>query len=125
MLQEYLDRLQLNSGKTTDYLDNAKSTNQVKDVEMDKNADSYVDESVMEKVLQKRSLRMRNMQRTWQVCFLLFDLLIFIVGYCTLYYMLELASNYQKSIAVGFIPVVASFLFLSNIISGLHVKMKI
>lgn len=71
MLQEYLDRLQLNSEKTTDYLDSMKSTNQVKDIDLDGNADSLVDESVMEKVLQKRSLRMRNMQRAWKVIFLL------------------------------------------------------
>ncbi|KAL5176718.1 DExH-box ATP-dependent RNA helicase DExH3 [Glycine soja] len=66
LLQEYLDRLQLNSAKTTDSLDDVNSTNQVKDINMDENADSFVDESVMEKVLQKRSLRMRNMQRAWQ-----------------------------------------------------------
>lgn len=70
MLQEYRNRLQLNAGKTTDYLDNVKPTSQVKDVEMDENADSFGDESVMEKVLQERSLRMRNIQRDWQVCFL-------------------------------------------------------
>uniref|UniRef100_K7MCW6 RNA helicase n=1 Tax=Glycine max TaxID=3847 RepID=K7MCW6_SOYBN len=64
--EEYLDRLQLNSAKTTDSLDDLNSTNQVKDIDMDENADSFVDESVMEKVLQKRSLRMRNMQRAWQ-----------------------------------------------------------
>lgn len=67
MLQEYLDRLQLKSDKTTDHPDDVKSTKQVKDIYIDENADSYVDESVMEKVLQKRSLRMRNMQRAWQV----------------------------------------------------------
>jgi ATP-dependent RNA helicase DHX36 len=69
LVQEYLDRLQLNSEKTIDSLDNVKSNNQVKDIDMDENANSFVDESVMEKVLQKRSLRMRNMQRSWQVCF--------------------------------------------------------
>jgi len=76
-VQEYLDRLQLNSAKTTDSLDNVNSTNQIRDIDMDENANSFVDESVMEKVLQKRSLRMRNMQRSWQVCFCLFDFLIF------------------------------------------------
>ena len=72
MLQEYLDRLQLKSEKTTDHLDDVKSTNQVKDIYIDENADAFVDDSVMEKVLQKRSLRMRNMQRAWQV-FMLID----------------------------------------------------
>ncbi|XP_045788784.1 DExH-box ATP-dependent RNA helicase DExH3-like isoform X2 [Trifolium pratense] len=66
LVQEYLDRLQLNSEKTIDSLDNVNSKNQVKDIDMDENANSFVDESVMEKVLQKRSLRMRNMQRSWQ-----------------------------------------------------------
>ncbi|XP_047150226.1 DExH-box ATP-dependent RNA helicase DExH3-like [Vigna umbellata] len=66
LLQEYLDRLQLNSAKTTDSLDDGNSTNQVKEIDIDENDDSLVDESVMEKVLQKRSLRMRNMQRAWQ-----------------------------------------------------------
>jgi ATP-dependent RNA helicase DHX36 len=69
LVQEYLDRLQLNSEKTIDSLDDVNSKNQVKDIDMDENANSFVDESVMEKVLQKRSLRMRNMQRSWQVCF--------------------------------------------------------
>ncbi|XP_019413693.1 PREDICTED: DExH-box ATP-dependent RNA helicase DExH3 [Lupinus angustifolius] len=66
LLQEYLDRLQLNSEKTTENVDDFKSINEVKNVDMDENADSYVDGSVMEKVLQKKSLRMRNMQRAWQ-----------------------------------------------------------
>lgn len=66
LLQEYLDRLQLNSGKITDNVDDAS---QSKDVDMDDIVDSFVDGSVMEKVLLKRSLRMRNMQRSWQVLF--------------------------------------------------------
>ncbi|CAI8607078.1 unnamed protein product [Vicia faba] len=66
LVQEYLDRLQLNSEKTTDCLDSVNSTNQDKDIDMNENTNSFVEESVMEKVLQKRSLRMRNMQRSWQ-----------------------------------------------------------
>ncbi|KAJ7982481.1 putative ATP-dependent RNA helicase [Quillaja saponaria] len=66
LLQEHLDRLLLSSGKVTDSSDDASSVDQGKDVHMDENADSFVDGSVMEKVLQKRSLRMRNMQRAWQ-----------------------------------------------------------
>lgn len=66
LLQEHLDRLQLNSEKTTDNVDDGSQT---KDVDMDDIVDSFVDESVMEKVLLKRSLRMRNMQRSWQVLF--------------------------------------------------------
>ncbi|OIV99090.1 hypothetical protein TanjilG_32349 [Lupinus angustifolius] len=79
LLQEYLDRLQLNSEKTTENVDDFKSINEVKNVDMDENADSYVDGSVMEKVLQKKSLRMRNMQRAWQVLFVLFDFSILLL----------------------------------------------
>ena len=78
MLQEYLDRLQLNSAKATGSLDDVNSANEVKEIDIDENTDSFVDESVMEKVLQKRSLRMRNMQRAWQV---LFDFLNFPVRF--------------------------------------------
>jgi len=86
LLQEYLDRLQLNSAKATGDVDDVNSTNQVKEIDMDENTDSFVDESVMEKVLQKRSLRMRNMQRAWQV---LFDFLNFPVRFCLVSHMLE------------------------------------
>ncbi|XP_059450268.1 DExH-box ATP-dependent RNA helicase DExH3 isoform X2 [Corylus avellana] len=66
LLQEHLDRVQLSSGKVNDGLDDAKSNDQVEDVHLDENADAFLDGSVMEKVLQRRSLRMRNMQRAWQ-----------------------------------------------------------
>ncbi|XP_065621869.1 DExH-box ATP-dependent RNA helicase DExH3 [Quercus suber] len=66
LLQEHLDRVMLNSGKENDGSDDAKPIDQVKDVNLDENTDSFVDGSVMEKVLQRRSLRMRNMQRTWR-----------------------------------------------------------
>lgn len=67
LLQEHCDRVQLSSGKASEISNNAKSIDQVKDVNMDESEDSYLDGSVMEKVLQRRSLRMRNMQRAWQV----------------------------------------------------------
>lgn len=67
LLQEHLDRSQLSSGKVTYNSDDAKFIDQVEDVNQEETADSFLDDSVMEKVLQKRSLRMRNMQRTWQV----------------------------------------------------------
>ena len=44
MLQEYLDRLQLNSAKTTDSLDDLNSTNQVKDIDMDGKVESLATE---------------------------------------------------------------------------------
>lgn len=89
MLQEYLDRLQLDSAKTSASLDDGNSTNQVKEIDINENDDSFVDESVMEKVLQKRSLRMRNMQRAWQV---LFDFLNFPVRFCLVSHMHELVT---------------------------------
>lgn len=67
LLQEHLDRSQLISGKVTDNADDGKSIDQVDDVNLEETTNSLLDDSVMEKVLQKRSLRMRNMQRTWQV----------------------------------------------------------
>lgn len=67
LLQEHLDRVQLSAGKVANGLDDAKSNDQVENVNLDENSDSFLDGSVMEKVLQRRSLRMRNMQRAWQV----------------------------------------------------------
>ncbi|KAE8655653.1 hypothetical protein F3Y22_tig00117021pilonHSYRG00111 [Hibiscus syriacus] len=64
LLQEYLDRLQLNSGKVRENSDDANS--QAEYANSDENPDSFLDNSVMEKVLQRRSLRLRNMQRAWQ-----------------------------------------------------------
>ncbi|KAL1319937.1 hypothetical protein HN51_064658 [Arachis hypogaea] len=66
LLQEHLDRLHLNSEKAIGKGDYVTPPGQDKDIDLDENADSFVDGSVMEKVLQKRSLRMRNMQRSWQ-----------------------------------------------------------
>ncbi|XP_057980830.1 DExH-box ATP-dependent RNA helicase DExH3 [Malania oleifera] len=60
LLQEHLDRMQLSSGKVG--LADAKAV----DPPEDENPDSFLDGSVMEKILQRRSLRMRNMQRVWQ-----------------------------------------------------------
>ncbi|KAK4835237.1 hypothetical protein QYF36_007185 [Acer negundo] len=64
LLQEHLDRTMLNSGKVSDNSDE-KSIGQVEDKNLDEHPDSYLDGSVMEKVLQRRSLQMRNMQRAW------------------------------------------------------------
>ncbi|KAJ9564852.1 hypothetical protein OSB04_000818 [Centaurea solstitialis] len=64
LLQEHLDRMQLYSE------DVASSKSEAgHQAELDNkggNADSLVDGSVMEKVLQRRSLQMRNMQRAWE-----------------------------------------------------------
>lgn len=67
LLQEHCDRIRLSSGKGSDIPNDVKSIEEVKDVNMDECEDPYLDGSVMEKVLQRRSLRMRNMQRAWQV----------------------------------------------------------
>lgn len=66
LLQEHLDRMQLSSGKVSDCSDDAKGNGGFEDVNPEDNPDSLLDGSVMEKVLQRRSLRMRNMQRAWQ-----------------------------------------------------------
>ncbi|KAL0406692.1 UNVERIFIED_CONTAM: DExH-box ATP-dependent RNA helicase DExH3 [Sesamum latifolium] len=66
LLQEHLDRTIVNSDEVGDTLDKMKNVNQLENVETAEHADSFLDGSVMEKVLQRRSLRMRNMQRAWQ-----------------------------------------------------------
>ncbi|XP_073307661.1 DExH-box ATP-dependent RNA helicase DExH3-like isoform X1 [Primulina huaijiensis] len=66
LLQEHLDRTLLNSGKADPSLSELDTKNHVENANTDENAESFLDASVMEKVLQRQSLRMRNMQRTWQ-----------------------------------------------------------
>ncbi|KDP34648.1 hypothetical protein JCGZ_11961 [Jatropha curcas] len=66
LLQEHCDRTRLTSPGAGDAAGDAKSLDQVEDVTLDDNPDSFLDGSVMEKVFQRRSLRMRNMQRAWQ-----------------------------------------------------------
>lgn len=65
LLQEYLDRSQLASGNNGKSLDDNKCKDQVEHV--DENQDSFLDGSVMEKILQRRSLQLRNKQRAWKV----------------------------------------------------------
>lgn len=97
LLQEHLDRVMLNSGKDNDGSDDAKPIDQVKDVNLDENTDSFVDGSIMEKVLQRRSLRMRNMQRTWRVYLLIFVVCyqIFLICCHLYYYVRELLGSFQ------------------------------
>ncbi|XP_041991158.1 DExH-box ATP-dependent RNA helicase DExH3-like [Salvia splendens] len=66
LLQEHLDRTSLNSKKACQISNEIESTNPVENVDSAEHADPFLDASVMEKVLQRRSLRLRNMQRTWQ-----------------------------------------------------------
>ncbi|CAH8270070.1 unnamed protein product [Arabidopsis lyrata] len=65
LLQEHLDRQQLSSGKANECVADSQPPKQTEELP-DENSDSFLDGSVMEKVLQRRSMRMRNMQRTWQ-----------------------------------------------------------
>lgn len=67
LLQEHLDRTILNNEKAGDTLGKTEVSNQLENVDATEDADSPLDGSVMEKVLQRQSLRMRNMQRAWQV----------------------------------------------------------
>ncbi|CAA0831462.1 DEA(D/H)-box RNA helicase family protein [Striga hermonthica] len=66
LLQEHLDRAIVYSEKDCDASDETITSNHLENVDTAEHADSFLDDSVMEKVLQRRSLRMRNMQRTWQ-----------------------------------------------------------
>ncbi|XP_073124607.1 DExH-box ATP-dependent RNA helicase DExH3 isoform X2 [Henckelia pumila] len=66
LLQEHLDRTLLNSEKADSTLSELNTKIHVENANTDENSDSFLDASVMEKVLQRQSLRMRNMQRTWQ-----------------------------------------------------------
>ncbi|XAR54513.1 RNA helicase [Bertholletia excelsa] len=67
LLQEYLDRMQLTSNRvsSTTAAAELEATHRVEDVNPEDNPDAFLDGSVIEKVLQRRSLRMRNMQRAW------------------------------------------------------------
>lgn len=66
LLQEHLDRMLLTSSKVSDNLETNPAIKDVEDVSLDENQESLVDGSVMEKVLQRKSWRMRNLQQTWQ-----------------------------------------------------------
>ncbi|KAJ6358172.1 hypothetical protein OIU78_005913 [Salix suchowensis] len=66
LLQEHLDRAQLKAENVGGNADDANSIDLTEDISLDENRDSFLDRSVMERVLQRRSLRMRNMQRAWQ-----------------------------------------------------------
>lgn len=62
LLQEHLDRMQLNARKVSA----SDDTSSVEDLNLEDSQDHFLDSSVMEKVLQRRSMRLRNMQRAWQ-----------------------------------------------------------
>ncbi|KAG6471355.1 hypothetical protein ZIOFF_068796 [Zingiber officinale] len=66
LLQEHVDRVLLKSNKINSELENNSSSKVVEDVEPNENQEPLVDRSVMEKILQRKSNRMRNLQITWQ-----------------------------------------------------------
>ncbi|KAG2262588.1 hypothetical protein Bca52824_069667 [Brassica carinata] len=66
LLQEHLDRQQLNLGKANENETDSQPPKQQTEELPDESSDAFLDGSVMEKVLQRRSMRMRNMQRVWQ-----------------------------------------------------------
>nr|CAB3493239.1 unnamed protein product [Digitaria exilis] len=69
LVQEHLDRallsLDRNGGNTESCSEVGKKAD---NVNMDEQHDSLLDRSVMEKILQRKSIRMRNFQRSWQAC---------------------------------------------------------
>ncbi|XP_074568055.1 DExH-box ATP-dependent RNA helicase DExH3-like [Curcuma longa] len=66
LLQEHVDRMLLKSNKINSELENNSSSKVVEDVEPYESQEPLVDRSVMEKILQRKSNRMRNLQITWQ-----------------------------------------------------------
>lgn len=68
LLQEHLDRIKLSPGKCNDSSLECKASDADRNLTLDGEADSMLDVSVVEKILQRRSLRLRNMQRAWHVC---------------------------------------------------------
>ncbi|KAK1374158.1 RNA helicase [Heracleum sosnowskyi] len=66
LLQEHLDRMHLISGDVNSSASNTEANELAEYVNTDKNDDSFLDRSVMEKILIRQSLRMQNMQRAWQ-----------------------------------------------------------
>lgn len=68
LLQEHLDRIKLSPGKCNDSSLECKASDADRNLTLDGDSDSMLDGSVVEKILQRRSLRLRNMQRAWHVC---------------------------------------------------------
>ncbi|KAL9262800.1 DExH-box ATP-dependent RNA helicase DExH3-like protein [Drosera capensis] len=66
LLQEHIDRMQLGSGKQSEPMPEERIVTPEDHADPDDNPDFLLDSSVMEKVLQRRSLRLCNMQRAWQ-----------------------------------------------------------
>ncbi|GJN23317.1 hypothetical protein PR202_gb10954 [Eleusine coracana subsp. coracana] len=63
LVQEHLDRALLPLGKSSGMMDSGPEK---ADKDLDEKHDSLLDRSVMEKILQRKSIRMHNFQRSWQ-----------------------------------------------------------
>lgn len=64
LVQEHLDRALLPLNKCGDNTKNG--SDMTENANLDEQHDSLLDRSVMEKILQRKSIRMRNFQRSWQ-----------------------------------------------------------
>jgi hypothetical protein len=67
LVQDHLDRTILKSGKANDMLEENSMSEDLKEIQPDVNQGSLIDEHVMEKILHRKSFRMKNFQRSWQV----------------------------------------------------------
>ncbi|KAG0464187.1 hypothetical protein HPP92_020256 [Vanilla planifolia] len=65
LLQEHVDRMELAACKNSKTLEAKSSTVDVEEL-VDDSQDPLVDDVLMEKILQRRSWRMQNLQRSWQ-----------------------------------------------------------
>jgi ATP-dependent RNA helicase DHX36 len=65
LVQEHLDRALLPFDK--DGRETESGSEKTEPANLDERQDPLLDQSVMEKVLRRKSIRMRNFQRTWPV----------------------------------------------------------
>uniref|UniRef100_A0A6V7QXA0 Helicase C-terminal domain-containing protein n=1 Tax=Ananas comosus var. bracteatus TaxID=296719 RepID=A0A6V7QXA0_ANACO len=66
LVQEHLDRMMLTSDKVGDNSQHNAVAENTEDINLDDNQESLIDGSVMEKILERKSWRLRNLQRAWQ-----------------------------------------------------------
>ncbi|CAL4935943.1 unnamed protein product [Urochloa decumbens] len=67
LVQEHLDRTLLSLDKSGGNMESGSEVaKNPSNVNLDEQHDSLLDRSVMEKILQRKSIRMRNFQRSWQ-----------------------------------------------------------
>ncbi|KAJ1696861.1 hypothetical protein LUZ63_005373 [Rhynchospora breviuscula] len=66
LIQDHYDRTLLRSDKANAMLEGNSTSKYIKEVQPDANQGSLIDAHVMEKILYRKSFRMKNLQRTWQ-----------------------------------------------------------